>query len=154
MKGPPVGAPAGTVWFGGPVDRWRITLRVSGEGLDPERVSELLGCQPTEVRLNRMAKRMDATPISMGSQWSVSVNSAEDEDIEDGINALMDRLTDDLEAWAMLTGSFNVDLFCGLFMAAENRGFGLSPATSKRLADRNLEIGFDVYCSTPQTNPG
>ena len=32
---PPEGAPEGTVWFGGPVDRWRVALRVYGEDLDP-----------------------------------------------------------------------------------------------------------------------
>jgi len=30
---PPTGAPEGTMWFGGPVDRWRVALRVYGEEL-------------------------------------------------------------------------------------------------------------------------
>jgi hypothetical protein len=49
--------------------------------------------------------------------------------------------------WRHLTMTYKVDPFCGLFMEAENRGFALSAATCKELADRNLEIGFDIYAS-------
>jgi hypothetical protein len=30
------------VWFGGPVDRFSITLRINGDDLDPDEISALL----------------------------------------------------------------------------------------------------------------
>lgn len=40
---------------------------------------------------------------------------------------------------------FEVNFFCGLFMRSSNDGFVLQPATMRRLAERELKIGFDVY---------
>lgn len=36
-------APEGTQWFGGPVDRICLSLRVGGHGVDREEISALLG---------------------------------------------------------------------------------------------------------------
>ena len=59
--------------------------------------------------------------------------------------ALLKKLPEDLDTWRALNRSCDVDLFCGLFLEAGNRGFVLSPETSKRLAERGLTIGFDIY---------
>ena len=46
-----------------------------------------------------------------------------------------------------VTVQYRVDLFCGVFLneGSWNRGFSLSPKVLKELAERNLEIGFDIY---------
>lgn len=58
---------------------------------------------------------------------------------------LLDRVTDDLAIWQELSGRFSVDVFCGVFLEDFNRGFVLSPAVLRRLADQGIEIGFDIY---------
>jgi hypothetical protein len=136
---PPKGAPEGTVWFGGPVDRCRVTLRVSSDDLDPDAVSKILGCEPSKARKKR-------EPFRTG-QWSLSLTSDECGEwaVEEVVTALLKKLPDDLGIWHSLHESYEVDLFCGLFMEAANRGFVLSPETCKRLVERGLEIGFDIY---------
>ena len=37
-----------------------------------------------------------------------------------------------------------------LFLEAENRGFGLSAAASRMLADRHVSVGFDIYFDPPE----
>jgi hypothetical protein len=138
---PPVGTPEGTVWFGGPVDRWRVALRVHGEGLDPDRVSALLGCEPTSA-----ARQGD--PFPKKGRWLLKIDSRdcdENEDVEDGIKMLLGRLPSDLAVWIELTNTYAVSVFCGLFLESANRGFGISAEVSKLLSDRNIEIGFDLY---------
>jgi hypothetical protein len=44
-------------------------------------------------------------------------------------------------------------LNCGLFVAAANRGFSTSPEVSKLWPDRQVEIGFDVYCGQSEVTP-
>jgi hypothetical protein len=43
-----------------------------------------------------------------------------------------------------------VDLFCGVFMETDNRGFGLEPAVIQALAERSLAVGFDIYGPSDQ----
>lgn len=138
---PPSGAPEGTVWFGGPVDRWTVALSVHGEELDPDHISTLLGCEPTSA-----ARR--GNPFPRKGRWLLEVESekcGENDDVEDGIRMLLSRLPSDGDLWVSLTGTYSVRVSCCLFLAAFNRGFAISAEVSKSLSDRNLEIGFDVY---------
>lgn len=142
---PPSGAPEGTVWFGGPVDSWTVALRVFGESLDPDHVTALLGCAPSSF-----ARKGDPFPIQ--GRWILKLDSREhdqDADVYDGIRLLMARLPPDLSVWASLTSRYSVDVSCVLFLRATNRGFGVPPDVSRWLAERNLEIGFDIYFDTP-----
>ena len=146
---PPTGAPEGTVWFGGPVDRFRITLRIYGEELDPDRISALLGCTPTRAeRKGIPISTRGGARIPKKGRWALEINSRdcdENDDVEDGIRMLLARLPSDRDLWVSLTSMYTVDVFCGLFLESSNRGFGISPEVSKLLSDRHLEIGFDLY---------
>jgi hypothetical protein len=142
---PPSGAPEGTVWFGGPVDRWKVALRVYGEELDPDRISALLGCQPSSAQRK-------GNPFPKKGRWLLEIDSKESgehDDVDDGIRMLLARLPSDSGVWVSLTSACAVDVFCGLFLASSNRGFGISAEVSRLLSDRNLEIGFDVYLDLP-----
>lgn len=142
---PPSGAPEGTVWFGGPVDRWKVTLRVFGEDLDPDHISSLLGRQPSSAK-----KRGDPYPKT--GRWLYSINSKdcdEKDDVEDGIRMLLEPLPPTGCAWNSLMSMYRVDVSCGLFLASSNRGFGLSPQVSRLLSERNLAVGFDLYIDSP-----
>jgi len=143
---PPNGAPEGTTWFGGPVDRWKVALRVYGEELDPKRVSALLGCEPSSA-----AHR--GTPFPKKGRWILRVDSrdcGESDDVDDGVRMLLARLPSDPDVWASLANIYSVDVFCGLFIASSNRGFEISTEVSRLLSDRGLPIGFDLYCDPPK----
>ena len=129
------------------MDSYTISLRVSGEGLDPDRVTVLLQCNPTTVQRNRKATRSDGSVISQGSQWEFTLESKDyrEDNFDAGLRRLLNHLTTDLQVWSMLTREYKVDLFCGLFLDTENRGFGLTVDTARLLAERNLPIGFDIY---------
>lgn len=151
---PPDGAPEGTQWFGGPVDRFRITLRIYGEELDPDQISVLLGCAPTEAaRKGLPVSSREGSRIANRGRWSLTIESKdcdERDNVEDGVKMLLARLPSDADLWASLTSTFRVDVFCGIFMAAANRGFGISAEVSKLLTDRHLNIGFDLYFDVPK----
>ena len=150
--------PEGTVWFGGPVDRFKITLRVFGDDLDPDRISSQLGCLPTSSeRKGVPVPSARGARIPKRGRWFLSIESKncnEDDDVEDGVRILLASLPSDKDLWDFLTKTYKVDIFCGLFLGAENQGFGISPDLSKLLADRNLEIGFDLYLDPAAKPPG
>jgi hypothetical protein len=90
----------------------------------------------------------DPARLAKTGQWFLEIDSTdcgEGDDIEDAVKALLSRLPPDNGLWASLTTTCKVDLFCGLFLDAANRGFSISPEVSKMLADRRIKIGFDIY---------
>lgn len=146
---PPRGAPESTVWFGGPVDRFRITLRIASEKLDPDEITSILRCAPMKSR--RKGDPVNESPgaamLAQKARWSLSVSSDDcgDGDVEDGIELLFGMLPADPAIWQSLSEQCDMDLFCGLFLEAENRGFGLSASICGMLAERRVPVGFDVY---------
>jgi len=146
---PPPGAPEGTVWFGGPVDRFKITLRISGEDLDPDRITALLDCRPSRTERKGVPISVDSgARIPKRGQWLLTIDSKDcdnTDDVEDGIRMLLSQVPSDADLWSSLTSTYIIDVFCGLFLASSNRGFCLSAEVSKLLSDRHLEIGFDLY---------
>jgi hypothetical protein len=147
---PPAGAPEGTVWFGGSIDRSVASLRIFGSDIDPSEVSEILGCAPTSSgKTGELVQRANGKsfPVREG-YWRLESSKGSFE-IEELVLSLLNRLTADMNAWSSLTSRFKVDIFCGLFLEAANRGFSLSPAVLKQLSDRGIPIGFDVYAPGP-----
>ena len=145
-RNPPTGAPEGTTWFGGPVDRWKVALRVYGEELDPDRISALLGCEPSSAARN-------GTPFPKKGRWIYEIDSKdcdENDDVDNGVRMLLARLPSDPDVWASLANTYSVDVFCGLFITSPNRGFGISTEVSRLLSDRGLQIGFDLYFDPPK----
>jgi hypothetical protein len=49
MPLPPSDAPKDTVWVGGPITWFSISLSISAEDLDPDEITRLLGIQPTKA---------------------------------------------------------------------------------------------------------
>src|SRR5450432_2459213 len=142
---PPTGAPEGTIWFGGPVDRWKVALRVYGEELDPDRISALLGCEASSI-----ARK--GTPFPKKGRWILEINSEdcdEGDEVDDGVRMLLARLPSDPDVLASLASIYSVDVFCGVFVKSPNRGFGISTEVSRLLSDRALQIGFDLYFELP-----
>jgi hypothetical protein len=133
------------VWFGGPIDSATATLRVVGKDVDPTEISQLLKCDPTAAaRTGEVIKSNGIARTVREGFWRL--DSARDaKDIEDQIVSLLTQVTDDLDVWRLLIKRFRVDMFCGLFLDAQNRGFELTPQTLRQLADRGIAIGFDIY---------
>lgn len=122
-------APEGTDWFGGAVDRSTMTLRVHCGAQQCEAVSLLLGCGPIENERS----------------WWLSAPDSASADLDAQVEWILSRLNSDLVAWRTLTSEYKVDMFCGLFLERTNRGVTLQPETMRKLADRGIQLGFDIY---------
>lgn len=131
---------------GGPIDRCSASLRVFGENLNPDDVTAMLGVAPTSAcRKGDVTRRKVTTRAEPRGKWLLGIEHRTGTTLEAVINELLDRMTDDLGVWADLTTRFQADLFCGLHMEQWNRGLDFSPHTLKRIADRSLRLGLDIY---------
>lgn len=130
----------------------KLTLRICGDSLVPADVSELLAGQPTyshakgdEIR----GKGKGRVRVARSGIWLLSVNDCSPENLDGQLRELFDRLTDDLNAWRTISESCSADLFVGLIMRGSNEGLTITAGVVKMMADRMLEIGFDVYSGHP-----
>jgi len=123
------GAPEGTLWYGGPVDRSKLTLRVMCDSSEVQAVSELLGCE------SEVAKH----------GWRLSAPALEPANLDVQVQEIFSKLTADLHVWRQVCSKYKVDLFCGLFLERPNRGISLSPETMAQVSSRGISLGFDIY---------
>jgi hypothetical protein len=129
---------------GGPIDGCSASLRLFGDDLDPDVVTELLGAAPTTACRKSDVTRLTTRTERQG-KWLLSIDHQVGMTLEAVINELLDRVTGDLMVWAELTRQFKVDLFCGLHIKEWNRDLSFSPETLRRVAERGLELGLDIY---------
>lgn len=135
---------------GGPLDETSIALRVFGDDLEPDTVTAQLGVQPTShCRKGDVFRGKRYDRIEKTGRWLLRRPH-----VVDDVNVIIQRLLHDLpespEIWRELYSRFRVDLFLGVWLRDWNRGFSLTSETLKLLADRKLEIGFDIYCDVTQ----
>ena len=154
MKAPkpaiPTCAPPGTVWFGGPIEWFSITLRITSENLVPDQVTKLLGCEPDQSQQKgKPVLHPDGTVmrIAKSGAWRLELKPvATDEwDCAEAMMLVLGRLPKALGVWRQLTEEHTVDFFVGLSMSSANKGFELPPAVMKYLGDRGIAAGFDIY---------
>lgn len=115
----------------------KVSLRISGDDLDPDDISRRLGAAPTRTRTK-----------GQRASWHLEASERRPEDINGQVASLLAQLTPDLAVWATVTAVCKVDMFCGLFLDTSNEGFSLSPDIMSALASRGIEIGFDIYDKT------
>jgi hypothetical protein len=103
-----------------------------------------------EVIITRSGKQRKVTR----GFWPLDYGNKDGVELEEKVNLLLGKLSKDLEIWRELIQEFQADVFCGFFIDNMNEGFGLSPELMKKLAGRNLEIGFDIYSPVVSTPEG
>jgi len=112
---PPIGAPEGTVWFGGPVDEASVSLRFFGDDLEPTEITRLLGCQPSEAACTgQLVTCLKGSYTARRGFWRLRSERGET-DIADQLTNLLGRLTGDLAIWRELTARYDADLFLRAF---------------------------------------
>lgn len=130
----------------GPLDNVTISLRVFGDNLVPQEITNKLSCTPTmEHKKGDALNSKSSNRIARTGAWHLKGDFPRQMDLEIQITSLLSKMTDNIQTWEEITSRFHVDLFCGLFLADKNGGFSLTPEVMRKLANRGIEIGFDIY---------
>ena len=133
------------------------TLRISGDDLDPDRITEMLGCAPT--RAQRKGDVLTSTTSGLSrtaksGMWRLEATDHEPEDLDGQIGELLGRLTPSLDVWRALSAQYQIDLFCGFFMHETNEGLEVSAESLAALGQRGISLGMDIYSPTREELAG
>jgi hypothetical protein len=153
----PTDAPKDTVWVGGPIPWFSISLSISAEDLDPDEITRLLGIQPTKawrkgVPQSGRAGREGRVPTF--GRWSTGLRRDEttEWDVEEAISLVLDRILVKDEVWKQVVSNSKARIFVGLTLDTYNRGFGFAPSLLKRIAELGLMLDFDIYAEVSASN--
>jgi len=125
------------------------TLRIFGDTLVPEEISQALGCEPTRSELKGQVFIGPVTGnkrIAKTSSWRLENTNREPGDLDSQISEILAKTTQDLNVWKSLSDRFEIDLFCGVFADNKIVDFSILPESMTALGERGIEIVFDVYC--------
>lgn len=131
------------------VSRTSVSLRLSGDDLDPEQVSEALRCQPSRsaVKGGSWPTPNGGSRIAATGRWNRQVERRVPGDLDGQIAELLAGMTPDLAVWRHITDAYRADVFCGLFVEEGNQGISLGPDVLLSLGQRNLLLDLDIYAS-------
>ncbi len=127
--------------------RSKASLRIFGDDLNPDEVSHLLGCVPTEAWTKGQVKVFQSgrEVVRKSGAWFLRAATAEPENLDGQVAELMARMSSDLDIWSTVTQKYKVDLFCGWFLEDSNEGVSVAAHTLRLLGERGIQLSLDIY---------
>ena len=128
----------------------KASLRIWGDNLVPDEISELLGTTPSASERKGETfegKNSRVKHAAKTGGWRLDAGSTHDGNLDAQINALFAQLPSDVTLWRDLAARYRIDVFCGVFMGSGNDGLELNSATMQRLGERGASLGLDIYDS-------
>jgi hypothetical protein len=128
------------------IPRLRVSLRIRGDALDPDFLTQQLGVAPSfsarkgEVIARRGRERLQTTGV-----WTYRLEVPPATEIGDAIAHLLAALPEDATLWEEITSSFTADVFCGVFLEDDNQSTLIQPEVLGTLARRGLPLSFDLF---------
>lgn len=151
--------PAKATRVGGAILGSSATLRIFGETLDPDALTELLKRPPTSSYKvgDRISPRVAA--LRKQGMWRLESPLSRTATLSDQILELLSQLSSEASVWEEITRKHKADIYCGIDIRLPNSGTELTAATVAALAVRKLSVQFDFYAlpeedeALPVTSP-
>ena len=125
----------------------QVMLAVTGDKLDPDEITKLLGAKPTFACRKGVKREMfpGAETEQPTGVWHLEVRDMERSLYEPKVHKVLDLVTDDLARWKKITSRFEVVMFVDADITDDEGGFfRLTPRTMGRLAERGISLLADV----------
>jgi hypothetical protein len=133
-----------------------LSLRIFGDDLDPDTVSQMMKIQPTrshrkgDLVLGKAGKPYWNEHLKRHSSrktgaWILETAERSPADLEAQIFEVLALLPSDVSVWEKLAETCRADLLVGWFMTKTNEVFDLSAEVVQLIAVRRIKLSFDLY---------
>ncbi len=125
-----------------------VTLRVCGDDLIPQEITDMLGVAPTRAEIKGqeiIGRKTGSVRVAKSGIWRLQAADRQPEDINGQILEIFNMISADVKVWQNITRKYRAELFCGLFLSTTNDGLSISPQSLAYLAERGIELWFDIY---------
>ena len=119
--------------------KFKVTLRIVGDGLDLEEISRTLGLSPTHTHIKGERREND--------MWSYTVPIAREQPLEDHIMALWDAVRPHIPYLRDLKRKFQMNVFCGYRSNSGTAGFQVDHRCLGLFSELEVPFGVSVVIS-------
>jgi len=119
--------------------RFKVTLRIFGDGLDFDEISRTLGLTPTHTHQRGERRKHD--------MWSYFPPVAREQPLEDHIMALWNAVRPNIPYLRELKRKFQVDIFCGYRSNCGTAGFQVGHRCLGLFSELEVPFGVSVVIS-------
>jgi uncharacterized protein YchJ len=127
------------------------SLRIFGDTLDPDKITRILGCSPTDAHVKGQIRYK--TTVYRTGGWILESTDQEPANLDAQVAELLGRVNNGLEVWSAVSRDYTIDLFCGFFMDVTNEDVGISAETMKLLSERGIRLCASIYAPTSDIVP-
>lgn len=128
------------------IPRLRVALRIRGDALDPDFISQQLGVAPSfSARKGERTSRRGRETLHTTGVWTYRYEVLPGTDLGDAIERLLAALPEDATLWEEITSSFVADVFCGAFLENDNQSTLIQPEVLSALGRRGLPLSMDLH---------
>jgi hypothetical protein len=122
-------------------------LQIIGDTLEPDEITQLLGCSPTDsYRKGELLRTPSGRELTAQSgQWTLNARESEPGNLNGQITEILDQLRGDFSAWDIIGKKFQARIYCGLFTREWNESIEISPGTLACLSSRGIELTLELY---------
>lgn len=128
------------------IPRLRVSLRIRGDALDPDFLTQQLGVAPSfSARKGELIARRGTERLQTTGVWTYRLEVSPATELGDAIAHLLAALPEDATLWEEITGSFTTDVFCGVFLENDNQSTVIQADVLSTLGRRGLPLSFDLF---------
>jgi len=128
------------------IPRLRVALRIRGDALDPDFLSQQLGVAPSfSARKGEVIARRGRERLQVTGVWTYRLEVPPGTELGDAVERLLSALPEDATLWEEITSSFTADVFCGAFLEDDNQSTVIHPDVLAALGRRGLPLSLDLY---------
>ncbi len=126
--------------------RLRVSLRIWGASLDPDFLTQQLGVPPTfSAHRGEEVQRGARTVVQEVGVWTYRVDVPTDTELGEALGMLLEVFPEDTNLWTELTSTYTADVFCAVFLQADNQNTRMDDEVLSALGRRGLSVNFDFY---------
>lgn len=128
------------------IPRLRVALRVRGDALDPEFLTQQFGVAPSfSARKGETVVRDRRESVQQTGVWDYQLDVPPATELGGVIERLLEVFPEDSTLWGELTTAYTADVFCGIFLQDDNQSTVIDPEVLAALARRGLPLSLDLY---------
>jgi hypothetical protein len=122
----------------------RASLRIRGDTLDPDFVTQHLGVAPTFSARRGEALEDDGGEAETGV-WTYRLDAPSGTELGEVLEMLLGRFPNDSTLWQELADAYTIDVSCALHLRADIQHTVVDSAVLERLARLGLSLGLDLH---------
>jgi uncharacterized protein DUF4279 len=128
------------------IPRLRVSLRIRGDALDPEFLTQQFGVTPSlSARKGETVIREGRENLQKTGVWLYRLEVPSATELGEVIALLLEVFPEDSTLWGEITSAYTADVFCGVFLQDENQSTVVEPEVLAALARRGLPLSLDFY---------